>query len=475
MEIRNREIADLIPADYNPRKKSEQVIASIKASLDEYGWLAPVVVNMNPERQNIIVGGHRRLEAAKQKGDTIVPTIEVNLTLEQEKKANLRLNAQEKFDQHGLAALVAELHTLDPSNVTSLGLNEKEIGDLLYSAKYMQGKSSGILAEKFLVAPFSVLDAKSGEWQARKKLWLELIGNLSESREGTLAGGKQNTLMMYGGGVSSFDPVLTEIAFSWFLPKDGKRILDPFAGSLARGGVAAILGNEYTGIDIRKDQIEVNEKHLATIETTGSARFYTGNALDLEKIVPAGEMFDMIFTCPPYYDLEIYSNDEEDLSAKKSYSEFMVEYESIFKQATDRLNDNRFAVIVVGDIRDEKGMYRNFIRDNITMFERLGYSLYNEMIYLQALATAPHRAERNMKKRKPVKVHQNVLAFYKGDAELLRNPQLIQTHLKVLTFLKGDSAEHIPTEYKNPPDIKRDVFAALDNQPPEEEEIDDIQ
>ena len=469
MEIKERDIADLIPADYNPRKKSEHVIASIKASLDDYGWLAPVVVNVNPERQNIIVGGHRRLEAAKQKGETKVPTIEVNLTLEQEKKANLRLNAQEKFDEKGLASLVAELHTLDADSINTLGLAEKEIGDLLYAAKYLKGSASGALSEKFLIPPFSVIDAKSGTWQERKRLWLETLGNLAETREGTLAKGEQNVLMMYGSGVSSFDPVLTEIALSWFLPKDGNRILDPFAGSLARGGVAAILGHDYTGIDIRKDQIEFNEKKLSAIEKTGSARFYTGNALDLNTIVPAGEMFDMIFTCPPYYDLEIYSSDEEDLSAKKSYPEFMVEYESIFKQATDRLKDNRFAVIVIGDIRDKNGMYRNFVRDNITMFERLGYSLYNEMIYLQMLATAPHRAERNMKKRKVVKTHQNILTFYNGDPELLRNPQLLDTHMKVLTFLKGNTADHITEDFKNPPDIKRDVFAALENQPPEED------
>lgn len=463
MEIKERDIADLIPADYNPRKKSEHVIASIKASLDDYGWLAPVVVNINPERKDIIVGGHRRLEAAKQKGETKVPTIEVNLTLEQEKKANLRLNAQEKFDEKGLASLVAELHQLDPSNVNSLGLNEKEIGNLLYSAKYMQGKSSGILAEKFLVAPFSVLDAKTGEWQERKRQWFDIVGNLSESREGTLAKGDNNVMMMYGGGTSQFDPCIAELMYLWFCPEGGT-ILDPFGGEQTKAVVAGSLGYNYVGIEVRPEQVAVNERALGILGLGG--KFYTGDSTKLDEIIPANTQADMIFTSPPYYDLEIYSSDDDDLSGKKTYAEFMADYETIFTKAAKYLKPDRFLILKLGDIRDENGFYRNFLRDNIAIMERLGFGLYNEMIYLQALATAPHRAERNMRKRKPVKVHQNVLAFYKGNHEALRNPQLLDIHEKVLAFYKGDP-DKIVDNYKNPPQIKRDVFAALDPEDPD--------
>lgn len=473
MKIIERQIIELIPADYNPRKKSEHVLSSIKSSLKDYGWLAPVVVNKHKcdrcgDRSNIIVGGHRRLEAAQANNEFIVPTIEVDLHIEDEKRANLRLNAQEKFDEKGLAEIVSELHTLDSDKAATLGFSGKELADLLYKAKYLKNNASGILAEKFLIPPFSVVDAKQGEWQTRKKAWLELLGDLAESRVGTLAKGERNLLMMYGSGVSSFDPVLSEIAYSWFLPEGGKRILDPFAGSLGRGGVAAVLGHDYTGIEIRPEQVQANEKKLATIEATGKARFITGDAKDLEKLVPPEDLYDLIFTCPPYYDLEIYSGDNKDLSAKQTYEEFIKDYKDIFRQAASRLKDNRFAIVVVGDVRDENGFYRNFVRDNIDCFEELGFKLYNEMIYLQMLATAPHRAERNMRKRKVVKTHQNIFTFYKGDPKLIQNPQLLDVHLKVLTFIKG-SAENIQAEYKNPPPIKRDVFASLAQAPADTE------
>ena len=48
-------------------------------------------------------------------------------------------------------------------------------------------------------------------------------------------------------------------------------------------------------------------------------------------------------------------------------------------------------------------------------------SLYNEMILLDPLGTAPARANKYMKSRKVVKVHQNILVFYKGDTKKIKD------------------------------------------------------
>lgn len=115
--------------------------------------------------------------------------------------------------------------------------------------------------------PFSILDAKSGSWQARKRKWLNL-GIKSEvgrdattwsmkdwadkkGQEGTLKGNKLPS------DTSIFDPVLCELMYRWFCP-DGGSILDPFAGGSVRGIVANYLGYKYTGIDIRKEQVDSN-------------------------------------------------------------------------------------------------------------------------------------------------------------------------------------------------------------------------
>lgn len=463
MEIKTAKISKLRRADYNPRKKTEHILSSIRASLRDYGWLQPVVINTHQcercgDRRNIIVGGHRRLEAAQAEGEDEVPIVEVNLHLEDEKRANLRLNAQEPFDRKSLADLITELHTMDAAKSATLGFDASEIVRLLFEARYQGSKLTGILQEKFLIPPFSVFDARQGYWQKRKLQWIDLLGNLAETRETKLAG-RANNLLMRGinYGVSIFDPVVSEVIFSWFLPEGG-RILDPFAGSLARGGVAAALGFDYTGIEIRPEQVATNEKKLAELNLR--ARFITADAKTINQILDPSEKFDLIFTSPPYYDLEIYSDQKEDISTKQSYEEFMHDYSSIFEQAVSHLNDNRFVVLELGEIRDDRGFYRNFLGDNIALFKRLGFELYNEIIYIQMLATAPQRAERNMRKRKVVKTHQNLYTFYRGDPKLLKNPRLLEVHQKILTFFKGDP-EVIKEEFKNPPPIQRDIIGDL--------------
>jgi DNA modification methylase len=149
----------------------------------------------------------------------------------------------------------------------------------------------------------------------------------------------------------------------------------------------------------------------------------------MEKLLPADEKYDMLFTCPPYYDLERYSDGEADGSAKQTYSEFLEWYHKIFLHAVGRLRDNRFAVVVVGEIRDKQGVYRNFVGHTVACFKRLGLNYYNEAILITAVGSLPIRTGKQFSvARKMGKTHQNVLCFYKGDVAEIRNhfPQEIQ-------------------------------------------------
>ena len=66
MEIINIDINQLNPADYNPRNLTDEQFDNIKSSLNEFGFVNPLVVNSNPNRKNILVGGHQRLKVAKE-------------------------------------------------------------------------------------------------------------------------------------------------------------------------------------------------------------------------------------------------------------------------------------------------------------------------------------------------------------------------------------------------------------------------
>lgn len=212
-------------------------------------------------------------------------------------------------------------------------------------------------------------------------------------------------------GTSIFDPVLCELAYTWFTAP-GAHILDPFAGGSVRGIVATHLGRDYTGIDLRPEQIEANQKQAAAIVPDRLPRWIVGNSL---SAIPA-EDYDFVFTCPPYYDLEVYSDDPEDLSNKEDYGAFLADYRAIISQAVGRLRADRFACVVVGDIRDRKGMYRNFVADTIAAFRDAGMELYNEAILVTAVGSLSIRVGRQFQAgRKLGKTHQNVLVFVKGD------------------------------------------------------------
>ena len=128
------------------------------------------------------------------------------------------------------------------------------------------------------------------------------------------------------------------------------------------------------------------------------------------------ESQDFLFSCPPYFDLEVYSDRTDDASNQPTYGEFFGILDKAFSDAIACLKDNSFAAIVVANIRDKKtGAYRNFVDDIIRLFQRNGMSFYNDIVLINAFTSGPLRAERNMRNRKVVKTHQNVLVFYKGD------------------------------------------------------------
>ena len=268
-----------------------------------------------------------------------------------------------------------------------------------------------ILRDQFIEPPFSVLDTKSGNWQRRKKLWSSLGIKSEVGRDSVVINmdttKKDKNTASY---VSIFDPALCEVLYKWFCDENGS-ILDPFAGGSVRGIVANKLGYKYTGIDIRQEQIDSNrEQGLDILEVDNQPNWYCG---DSNKVLEGfNKEFDLVFSCPPYADLEVYSDLEGDIS-NKPYEEFLRLYESIIEKSCKLLKKDGLACFVVGEVRDKKGNYIGFVPDTIRAFEKCGMKFYNEAILLNAIASASMRANGNMKSKKLVKVHQNILVFKK--------------------------------------------------------------
>lgn len=215
-------------------------------------------------------------------------------------------------------------------------------------------------------------------------------------------------------GTSIFDPVLCELVYRWFSPPGG-RVLDPFAGGSVRGIVAAMLGREYVGIELRPEQVAANEAQAEQIIGDGLQPCWkVGDAATVASLAQ-GE-YDLVFSCPPYYDLEVYSDLPGELSALSTYDAFLSQYRAIVALCVEMLKPDRFACYVVGNVRGKDGAYYDLVGDTVRAFEDAGARFYNEAILVTAVGSLPIRAGRQFAaSRKLGKTHQNVLVFLKGD------------------------------------------------------------
>ena len=277
----------------------------------------------------------------------------------------------------------------------------------------VKAKAPNILGDKFGAPPFSALDAKQGWWSDRKRAWKQWGIKSDESREDIAVYDVKGYESLPT--VSVFDPVLTELMYSWFCPAGGK-ILDPFAGGSVRGVIAAEIGFRYWGCDLRPEQVYANnnqKKELLSIEKQQRIEWVCGDSVTEVKHAP---LCDMAFTCPPYGDLEVYSEDVKDLSTMP-FDEFMGSFGVILEETYKRLKDDSFAVIVVGDYRDKKtGILRAFPAVTIALAQAAGFGLYNSVILLTPTGSAAMRASAQFSRgRKVVMVHQRVLVFIKGN------------------------------------------------------------
>jgi len=93
LELQEINIEDLIYSEYNPRVLSEKEYKNIKNSLIEFGVLENIIVNKNPKRFNIIIGGHQRVKIMKDLGYKTVQVHYVDIEdIKKEQELNIRLN-----------------------------------------------------------------------------------------------------------------------------------------------------------------------------------------------------------------------------------------------------------------------------------------------------------------------------------------------------------------------------------------------
>lgn len=272
------------------------------------------------------------------------------------------------------------------------------------------------VSQKFLIPPFSVLNAREGDWQERKRAWSGMGIQSELGRENGSTYGAGLGIVLESGEesrTSIFDPVICELAYRWFTAERWQ-VVDPFAGGSVRGIVASCLGRKYWGGELRGEQVAANREQAGRICDQSQPVWVQGDSTLTLDDAPAA---DFVFSCPPYGDLEVYSDDPQDLSAM-DWPAFLVAYRAIIAKACVKLKQDRFACFVVGDFRDKRGNYRNFVSETIRAFLDAGLELYNEAILVTSVGSASMRVTKQFEaSRKFAKTHQNVLVFVKGDGK----------------------------------------------------------
>tara|TARA_Y100000592_G_scaffold98303_1_gene171057 strand:+ start:2746 stop:3333 length:588 start_codon:yes stop_codon:yes gene_type:complete len=115
-------VKDLKPANYNPRQISATDYDALKDSISKFGMAEPIVVNSNPDREGIVIGGHQRLRACMDLGIKEVPCFLVNLEEKDERELNIRLNRNHgEFDFDALA------NHFDAGDLLDWGMSAREL------------------------------------------------------------------------------------------------------------------------------------------------------------------------------------------------------------------------------------------------------------------------------------------------------------------------------------------------------------
>jgi len=159
IDIEYVDINILNPSAYNPRRHDKVSAEQLRESISRFGLVDPLIVNSNENRANIVIGGHFRLEVAKEMGINQVPVVFVNIPdIEKEKELNLRLNKNTgEFDLN----LLAEF---DESLLKDIGFNSQELDDIFLDSDISEEEFD--LEKELAKAGVDEVKMKTGEvWQ----------------------------------------------------------------------------------------------------------------------------------------------------------------------------------------------------------------------------------------------------------------------------------------------------------------------
>lgn len=265
--------------------------------------------------------------------------------------------------------------------------------------------------DKYGFLPTSVWNVTKG------KKWKEMIRDVGDpQRTRRSANAKHLPSLKY----SEFNPTVAErIIAYWSQP--GDLVVDPFAGRATRAIVTTELARNYIGYEIAPqtynltcDMIKFRDTHFPQnmFQGRGTWSIILGDGCLLQDI--KDQSADLVFTCPPYHDLEKYEEVEGQLSSIKDYGEFLQRIQQCAHNINRVLKPEKFCAWVCGDWRNQsRGGFFAFHIDSINCFRQAGLSLWDIIILHNNSPFAAKQAAKCEKQRYTSKIHEYLLIFKK--------------------------------------------------------------
>ena len=196
-----------------------------------------------------------------------------------------------------------------------------------------------------------------------------------------------------------------------FFTSKGDTILDPFGGR-TRAIISNHLDRKYVGF-------ELTEKYFPA-ESTSDRKIFNMDSGDMDKVLDKSMKFDLAFTCPPYWNMEKYSDNEKDLSTFKTYDDFLEGCNRRLEIASSYLKEDGFLIVVLMDFRN-KGVFHSWHTDTIEYFHsNTDFKLYDTILWEMSPAKRHPLYPQALVNRRMLNTHEYCLVFNRKTQPELR-------------------------------------------------------
>ncbi len=213
------------------------------------------------------------------------------------------------------------------------------------------------------------------------------------------------------GGLSTFPPDLVKRILEYYTEK-GDTVLDPSCGHNSRMEMTYLLERNYIGYDVSKEFMQFNREIVEKIQKD-SFGLRSKSSIELiehtsEYLDQKDNSVDLVFTSPPYWKVEDYGDEPDQLGKSETYEEFLNKLKSCISESLRVLKPGKFCVINVNDFRYDNQFYP-YHSDIIRIYQEVGFKLWDVIIVKWKSAIGAAFASQVEERKVTAKAHEYLI------------------------------------------------------------------